>query len=370
MLSFEQLWILAKSRKTEIGENYEKYHFPYTKLSTPFKRLKRHEINALMLLTVEKSVDLCRLLKTPFLPLQDIMNNPGYKKFQIGKKAGGERQICAPEQRLKTIQKRLNYFLQAYYLCIKPKEVHGFVVNPHYLKKACNVVENAKPHVKKKHVFNVDLEDFFPSISAKRIKETFASPYFDFSDQIIHALTLLTTFEGKLPIGAPTSPVVSNFVCLALDKDLIGFCESNNLVYTRYADDLTFSSETKIDRKLSLDLIHLILKNNFAINENKLRMRYANSKQTVTGLTVNEKVNVDRKLLKKIRAMLHDLSTNGIEQATQRHFKLTGSVDESHCATFINKLEGYINFVGQVRGKKDSLYGSFKLDLSILKVYH
>jgi RNA-directed DNA polymerase len=87
-----------------------------------------------------------------------------------------------------------------------------------------------------------------------------------------------------------------------------------------------------------------------------LRLKTNNRKQIVTGLTVNEKVNVDRKLLKKIRAMLHDFTRNGIDAATQKHFNLKSAATTQHLAKFIQRLEGYINFIGLVRGKNDALY--------------
>lgn len=188
------------------------------------------------------------------------------------------------------------------------------------------------------------------------MKEVFTSECFNFNDSVATALTLLTTYEGKLPIGAPTSPVISNFICLKLDHDLKEFCDTNDLSFSRYADDLTFSADTLISNDTVLDIINLIKRNNFHINEKKLRLKSSNRKQTVTGLTVNEKVNVDRKLLKKIRAMLHDMTTNGIDYATNRHFKWSVKIETKHKAKFINRLEGYINFVGQVRGKNDKLY--------------
>jgi RNA-directed DNA polymerase len=352
MTSIEEILTISKANKSKITKYFYggSYH-----LGKALEKFKKHELNTLLLLTIEKPAELCRFLKTPFFQLEEVINNPTYKNYKIKKKKGGERQIFAPEKHLKAIQKRLNYFLQAYYLCVKPNEVHGFVVNPHYLGTYCNIVENAKVHTGKKYVLNIDLKDFFPSITAKQVKNIFTSHYFNFNEQLANALTLLTTYEGKLPIGAPTSPVISNFICYQLDSDLINFCKDKHLTFTRYADDLTFSSDTAISNDNTLDIINLIKKNNFEINEKKLRLKTSNRKQTVTGLTVNEKVNVDRKLLKKIRAMLHDLTTNGVEPAVKRHFH-TDNVEQKHGAKFIHRLEGYINFVGQVRGKTDSLY--------------
>ncbi|MCL2651480.1 MAG: reverse transcriptase family protein [Candidatus Azobacteroides sp.] len=324
------------------------------------QKYQKHTLNALVLLSLESPAELCRFLKTSISQLEEIINTPVYEHYVIKKKRGGERHIFAPEKQLKQIQKRLNYFLQAYYLWIKPNEVHGFVINPHYLENPCNIVANAKIHTGKKYVLNIDLKDFFPSIPAKRIKNLFTSPYFNYDEQMAIALTLLTTYEAKLPTGAPTSPVLSNFVCLELDAGLRIFCRENGLQFTRYADDLTFSSDNIISQDTILDIILLIRENGFAINEKKLRIQSSSRKQTVTGLTVNEKVNVDRKLLKKIRAMLHDLTTNGIDAAAQRHFNSKAAVDSELRGRFIYRLEGYINFVGQVRGKYDFVYLKLK----------
>ena len=330
-------------------------------LPPDFQQYQKHKFNAMALLSVESPLELCRLLNASIYQLEEIINNPVYQHHVINKKRGGKRHIFAPERLLKKTQKRLNYFLQAYYLWIKPNEVHGFVINPHYLGSHCNIAANAHVHTGKKHVVNIDLKDFFPNISAKRIKNLFSSSLFNYNEQISRALTLLTTYESKLPTGAPTSPVLSNFVCRSLDADLRTFCETNGLYYTRYADDLTFSSDTIISYDTILDIILLIKKNGFEINVKKLRVQLPNRRQTVTGLTVNEKVNIDRKLLKKIRAMLHDLTTNGIKAATKRHFNLKNAIaDSTQQQRFISRLEGYINFVGQVRGKNDAVYLKFK----------
>jgi len=352
MKSSSDILDLARANRKILEKHFlEGAHY----LSKTLSAFQKHELNAMLLLAIENPVELSRFLKTPFSDLERTINSPGYKHYTIPKKKGGIREIFAPSERLKSIQKRLNYFLQAYYLMIKPEEVHGFVVNPHYMGTYCNIVGNAKVHIRKKYVLNIDLKDFFPSISGRQVRSLFLSEHFKFPEQIAIALTLLTTFEGKLPVGAPTSPVISNFVCLKLDRDLKSFSSLKTFAYTRYADDLTFSSDLPITGDDILDLINLIKNNGFEINEKKLRLKASNRKQTVTGLTVNQKVNVDRKLLKRIRAMLHDMTTNGIDTATRRHFNLKTEVDVKHRAKFIHQLEGYINFVGQVRGKYDSL---------------
>ncbi len=358
MHNIDDIHEFAQKQKIEIH-----HHFYANQKNTILEPFRKHELNALLLLSTVQPFELCLLLESDFFEIEKICNEPVYKKYTIAKKRGGKREICAPMPRLKTLQKKLNYYLQAYYLWIKPVEVHGFVVNPHYMGKHCNIRNNAMAHVGKKHVLNIDLKDFFSNITARRIKSLFMSPLFRFNENIATALAFLTTFEGKLPIGSPVSPVISNFVCISLDNDLNNFCRSHHLTYTRYADDLTFSSADTISTDTLLDIINIIQQHHFKINEKKLRLQPAHRKQTVTGLTVNDKVNVDRKMLKNIRAMLHDISTNGIDNATQKHFKTKDSVDNKLREKFICRLMGYINFTGQVRGKNDALYLKLKSKL-------
>ena len=357
MYTPEQLRILSKAEKARIWKCISSDSYPRGK---SLKDLQKHELNALFLLSMGSPLELSRFMRMNLSEIESILNEPQYKRFKVKKKKGGKREICAPEPILKKIQKRLNYFLQAYYLCLRPEAVHGFTVNPHYLGQRCNIAENAKMHTGKKHIANIDLKDFFTSIAAWQVKDIFTSEIFGYSEQLATALTLLTTYEGKLPTGAPSSPVLSNFICLKLDQDLAGFCTLKGLTYSRYADDMTFSSDSLISSDEILDIISIIQENGFKINEKKLRLKKANQKQTVTGLTVNEKVNVERKLLKKTRAMLHDLSMNGVYVAARKHFKIEGDVQARLLVRFINRLEGYINFIGQVRGKEDILYRNLK----------
>jgi RNA-directed DNA polymerase len=351
---------LSKANK----ELLQKFFFVnHARVPKSLKSFKKHERNALCFLSIETAQELCRFLDTPFFVLEEIMSHPVYEDYTILKKRGGKRHISAPQQALKRIQKRLNYFLQAFYLWIKPDQVHGFVIQPRYLVRHCALVQNAQVHVGKKYVLNIDLKDFFPGISAHRIKTLFSSDCFQFSEQLATALTLLTTYEGRLPTGAPTSPVLSNFICRQLDADLTHFCQQLEISYTRYADDLTFSSDSIFSDEIIQQIRSLIEKHHFEINEKKVRLKTANRKQTVTGLTVNQKVNVDRMFLKKIRAMLHDLTTSGLEQATKRHLK-SEVVTVHQAAQFMHRLRGYINFVGQVRGKNDALYHTFKTTIN------
>lgn len=321
---------------------------------------EKYQLNAMCLLSLEQPKQLAVLLKCRIYELEEMLNQPNYEGFSITKKRGGSRQIFAPEKPLKLVQKRLNYFLQAYYLWIKPTEVHGFTINLNKKEPYCNIVENAKLHVNKKYVLNLDLLNFFPSINAYRVKALFQSDYFRYNEQVATALALLVTYEGTLPIGAPTSPVISNFICLPLDAMLAAYCIGKNIQYSRYADDLTFSSNFEITKSHLDDLSVIINTHHFTINPKKTRLNLNHRKQTATGIIINKKVNVDRKIIKMVRAMLYDALQNGVSKATIKHFRLKNEMNKTSNTYFLNRLDGYINFIAQVRGKEDTLVLKFK----------
>ncbi|RAR73843.1 reverse transcriptase family protein [Flavobacterium aciduliphilum] len=318
------------------------------------------------LLSVVKLSDLKVLLKLNFSWLGPLINAPHYDSFSIPKKSGGMRKIEAPEVLLRATQARFNFYLQHYYHLVRPEGVFGFVINPNKKESFCNIVENAKLHVHKKYVLNLDLEDFFSSIKAYRVKALFQSEYFRYTEEVANALALLVTYNGTLPTGAPTSPVISNFICLQLDAMLLAYCNENALHYSRYADDLTFSSDREITTLHLEELSKIIHSNHFTINSKKTRLRLHHRKQTVTGLIVNEKVNVDRKTIKMVRAMLYDALQNGVSKAAKKHFSITKETSQMSDTYFLNRLEGYINFIAQVRGKEDAMVQKFKEEFKMV----
>lgn len=317
-------------------------------------------------LKIKNASDLCKLLFVSFKHLQNEINNPTYKTFEISKKNGGKRIIHQPLNNTLKIQNELLSIFQGYYTRIKPNHVHGFVSYSKKDGKKCNILENAKPHVGKKHLLNIDLKDFFPSIKAKRIKELFESDFFKFNENIATSLALLTTFEGRLTIGSPTSPVLSNFICYQMDIMLAEFCKKNKLTFTRYADDLSFSSDDYIKNDILLDIINIITENGFDVNYKKLRFANSNAKQTVTGITVNQKPNVDGAFLKKIRAILYDINKFGLEMATFKHNSI--SKKGNNTLDLLNILVGYILFVRQIRGVNDTYYQCFDNKLKEIKL--
>jgi RNA-directed DNA polymerase len=322
--------------------------------------IKIENIDIDRFLNLNQPFDLLNILNTSFISLENQLLNPIYHSFSIPKKKGGNRSITAPNEELKQIQRKLNTYLQQVYLQNKPDNVFGFVKNDTREKNKLPIVKNAELHVKKDRVLNIDLSNFFSSITENQILTLFKNEPFQFPERIAQLLTRLTTHEGVLPTGAPTSPVLSNFIFIPFDIKLTDYCFEKGISFSRYADDITFSSDTEIPDSF-LDEIQAILFP-FDINPKKTRIKSFSKKQLVTGLVVNQKVNIDRKMIKKVRAMIHSALVFDIKKASFQHFGI-----ENKEQAFVNKLQGYIQFFGQVRGVEDSIYNKFKNDFLLIQ---
>jgi RNA-directed DNA polymerase len=284
----------------------------------------------------------------------------GYRLFQIKKRSGGIRLIAAPSEQRKHLQKKLLTLLYSVYSGRTP--VHGFVPGR-------SIRTNAACHADRKHVLNLDLVEFFPTIHFGRVRGMFmARPYF-FGKEAATVLAQLVCFNGALPQGAPTSPIVANMVCAQMDSELKALAIKHRCRYTRYADDITFSStvrdfpkgmaffgESSTKLYLGDELGTVIKKHGFAINERKLRLLHRTTRQEVTGLTANQFPNTKRRFVRQIRAMLHAWRKFG-EHAAQNHF-CTHFDHRTRLKTpkFSDVVRGKIDFLGQIRGKQDALY--------------
>ena len=310
---------------------------------------------AIRFFTLKTTNGLAKLLVYSPPEFTSIIKNATYRKFKIRKSKGGTRTIESPNEELRVLQKRLNLYLQSLYCMIKPEAAYGFVLSYQKEKKPHTIVSNAENHLNKKYVLNIDLKDFFHSISTMQVKEFFMNSPFKFNEDLATCLTLICCYNGRLTMGAPTSPVISNLICIPLDKQLMAIAEEHKLTYTRYADDMTFSSSENISEEVITKIKSSITAFGFQLNEKKFRMQSKFRQQTVTGIKVNAKTNVDRKYVRNIRATIHDIKLNGLEAATQKHYVLK-EVDKKLMQSLLQKIEGKINFVGQVKGKDDGVY--------------
>lgn len=315
-------------------------------------------------LSLKNTSQLAKLLYYEFNSFVNVIENASYREFNIPKAKGGKRLIEAPNKNLLFLQKRLNLYLQAVYYKIKPNEVYGFVQSVKDEIHSHTIITNATNHIGKNYVLNIDLKDFFHSISAVKVRALFQTSPFSFEANLATCIALICCWNKRLPMGAPTSPVVSNLFCFRLDQHLQGLAQSYNLVYTRYADDLTFSSDILISLETIDAIKRVIAEHEFLINDRKFRLQSKFRQQTVTGIKVNQKPNVHRYYIRNIRAILNDIKWNGLEKSTLKHYKVK-EADEKLINTLLLSLRGRINFIGQVRGKSDLIYNKLRQELKI-----
>ena len=205
------------------------------------------------------------------------------KKYKDGTEK--KRVFRDPSKLLKGIQSKIkDNILSPIKL---PNTVHGGV------KKRSNIT-NAKPHQGNKYIFTTDLQEFYPNITHKRVYDTFLS--LDFSTHSSHWLTKLTTWKYELPQGTPTSTHLANLVFLETDLDLINLCNQHNITYTRYVDDLTFSSQQDF-RHLLNDILKIITSHDFKLNYRKTKY---SGNQTITGIDIFlNKIDAPAKVIEK-----------------------------------------------------------------------
>ncbi len=306
-------------------------------------------------LRIKNLQNISALLRMKPKYLLHIAHSPVYKSFKIPKSSGGYRQIDSPERIHMNIQKRLNRYLQEVYTSLRPDQVNGFIKRAGKDGPIINIRSNASPHIGKEYVINVDLKDFFHSITAGRVRDMFTAAPFNYKRDLASLLAVLTTWYNKLPMGAPTSPVISNLVLMDLDSALIGLAEKHSYTYSRYADDISFSGDAEPGDSFLAALSRMIEAEGFAINAKKFRVQRRFSRQVVTGIVVNEKYNLPRRYYRNLRAVLHDWEVNGISVAAVKYFRLERPPDRRVLNKFINSVQAKIEYLEYVRGLCDPL---------------
>jgi retron-type reverse transcriptase len=285
---------------------------------------------------------------------QKLSTKSNYVHFKMAKKSGGFREISAPKPELK----RLQYWILENILnkVEVSGEAHGFVAKR-------SIVSNASAHIGKAVVINCDLENFFPTLNYARVKGLFKS--LGYSAEVATVLAMLTTeaeqkevlldgeklylYTGKryLPQGSPASPMITNLICRKLDKRMVGIAKSLEFTYTRYADDMTFSSNeyTKIN-KMMFWIKGITKDEGFILHPKKSKIMKKGSRHEVTGVVVNEKLSINRKELKRFRALLYQIEQSGLE----------GKSWHGKSENLMASVWGYANFIQMVDKKRGAKY--------------
>jgi RNA-directed DNA polymerase len=226
----------------------------------------------------------------------------------------------------------------------QPSLSHGFV-------RQRSIITNAMMHVGKKNVLNIDLQNFFDSFNFGRVRGFFIkNENFKLDPHIATVIAQIACYDDKLPQGSPCSPVITNLITHSLDIRLAALAKKYKCTYTRYADDITFSTRKsefphEIMRQVedgylpSKKLRSEIKRSGFSINHKKTRIQYKNSRQDVTGLVVNKKPNVKSEYWRLVRAKCNSLFKSG---------KFTSLIDGKRVDGNINELEGQLNFIDQI----------------------
>lgn len=300
--------------------------------------------------------------------LYSAPENRRYATFEIPKRTGGMRRIDSPIGVIRTGQTRLAPILAKLH---RPHPAsQGFL-------EGRSILTNAEAHVGQRLVLNVDLADFFPTINFGRVRGLFRAPPFFMGDAAATVCAQLCTFRNGLPQGAPTSPMLSNFIATGLDRRLHRLARENRCKYSRYADDLTFSTGAPVfpvslcaplgegmnaPVQAGPSLAAQISASGFAVNPRKVRLQRRSVRQSVTGVTVNEKPNVERERVRRIRAMVHAWRKFGLEAAGAAHLQKRAGIagpPQEKGRIFRNALYGELAFLKMLRGDEDKLYRKF-----------
>jgi RNA-directed DNA polymerase len=281
--------------------------------------------------------------------------NRMYSLARIPKRGGGTRDLHVPNDRLKFLQRKINEILNQIYKIRYP--VHGFA-------KGKSVKSNAESHLGRKHILNLDLKEFFTTITETRISGLLDSVGVD--PTVAKIVARICCLRGVLPQGAPTSPTFSNMICYRLDRDFIKFCKERHIKYTRYADDLSFSTYSepghffvagaaisgKIQQEqINAEIVSIITRNGFTINKDKIRYLGPLSRRVVTGCVINEKVNVPRRFVRETRAIIYCIEKFGVAAAEAKLHSITGGK-----ASIQKVARGKIEWIGFVKGRNDPTY--------------
>ena len=357
-------------------------------------------------LALKSAEELCLLLEAS---IEDVLAvySPEYSNFAVVRK-GKNRTVLSPGVKLASVLRKLLKYLDAVYVSHVSEEnssANAFITatrpagpfSPSVGQSPeRNIVCNARPHVGKGLVVRIDIEDFFPSIKEAHVRTLFQNAPFAFPQALVSLLCQAVLYEGALPVGSPTSPVLSNFILKELDQE---FRDIPYISYTRYADDFTFSTDHYSAvgiQPVVNSVIRSIEKHGFRVNKRKIAVASANQRQEVTGIIVNTKLNVRRTYIREIRAILHSIETTGWELAARRYvqkhptkyrsslqryfytvhqLKLSDEVMRTYCHSgeiwyLYKSLRGKIGHVGYVKGKTDEIYNKLKIQFLKLKKEH
>jgi len=250
-----------------------------------------------------------------------------YKKIAIPKKDGGMRELSVPDNFLKAVQHKILNTLLIH------EEVSPYATA---YRLGTSPLVNARVHLGQEKILKLDIKSFFDTVIYPLVKEK-AFPKFRYSEQNRILLTLICMHNESLPQGAPTSPAISNIIMKDFDNTVGTFCKGLGANYTRYCDDMTFSGS--FDEKAVIDFVKKELsKLGFFLNDKKTVVAARTTRQSVTGIIVNDKLNVSSSYRRKIRQELYYITSYGLSSHIER-------LEIKDVEKYLLSLLGRINYV-------------------------
>ncbi len=300
---------------------------------------------------LDRPADLAMLLGMSPQRLTAMALYPEYRHFTIPKKGGGTRHIEEPVGELKEVQEVLNTYLQAVYWFCRTDAAYGFLMRVKGEAEPRHIVTHARRHMGCKYLLNADVKDCFHQISTEEIQAIFEDKPFHFGEALARLLAALCTHQGRLPMGAPTSPVLSNFAMRLLDKSMEALARMRGWIYTRYADDLSFSSQEVITEVDIQQVSNLAVNHGFPFNPAKVTLMGPDDVKVVTGLVVGiHEVALPPSYIEEFYT--HTRTLAGIV-GVEAYFHLESTL---WARRFEQKLHGMLEFAGQVLGTQHPEY--------------
>lgn len=272
--------------------------------------------------------------------------NPSYSLIEIPKKNGAMRKVYAPSPTLKKVQRNIGEWFSDFYKKYAPKNVMGFIKSDGISKKR-DIVSNAKKHIKNDYLVNVDIEDFFPSCTPNMLFKILVQ-FMPITNEFIELITKICFLENSLPPGSPSSPVLSNIVLLPLDRKLEEYCKLKEITYTRYVDDLSFSSKKRITKAELKDLSSIITQHDFKINAEKTTFFKKNEIKEITGIAIEQgKMRLCEDTIDEIQNNI-----SYYHQWKQKILKQYGAIPEvrEKISKMQRSIKGQLNFAKRIDG--------------------
>lgn len=296
------------------------------------------------IITYRELSSLTQLLGVSAKALYALSNNvtSHYRKVEIPKSDGSKRELCVPDEFLKSVQRKIlenllyNEYVSPFATAYRP---------------GLSTLINAKIHLNQPLILKLDIKNFFQNISYAKVKEkVFDEKRFSENNRIL--LSMLCVYKESIPQGAPTSPYISNIVMRDFDREVFHFCRERSINYTRYCDDMTFSGE--FDAREVIEFITAKLKQNgFVLNRKKTALLKDGTRMCVTGIVVNQKLNTKSEFRKQIRQIVYYCKRYGVEQHL-RHIELKVKPYK-----YFERLLGKINYALSVDESNKEL-GEYK----------